>query len=371
MEYKKGSFGDELAILQAIDGIEVLQDGDSMIAVSGEYQGRIFTSTATGMYGSAYGWFNKSDVSNGLQDELIANLGGESRLWFGPEYGKFALFFEKGAQQVDENRFMPEALNKQKFTELSRSTHAITYEGRMELKNATDYVFDLHIERTISLLTKDQIESELGIKLSKETAFVGFSAKNKVSNVGMEQHKKVTGLIAIWELGCMLTSPNNCVILPLTQETDQITEYFTPIGNRIHIEGSVVFYKADADGINKIGISPAYCKNIMGSYDPSKNQLNIVTFSFSDDDMYVNSIPKNMSPYGGDVINIFNGAVLPAEDLDLPFYEFESSSSAKELRPQEHIIHRHTTYHFEGSFEELNAIAKQTLGVGLSDIPKF
>ena len=28
MEYKKGSFGDELAILQAIDGIEVLQDGD-------------------------------------------------------------------------------------------------------------------------------------------------------------------------------------------------------------------------------------------------------------------------------------------------------------------------------------------------------
>ena len=68
------------------------------------------------------------------------------------------------------------------------------------------------------------------------------------------------------------------------------------------------------------------------------------------------------------------GAVLvvggPFEDGSQlgPFYELESSSSAKELEPGQAMEHIHKTYHFEGDFELLNMIAKAALGVDLNQI---
>ena len=98
MEYQTGTFGHDLERLRAVEGLEILQDGDAMIAVSGVYQGRVFTSSAKGMHGKSYGWFNKEVLDNGLHAERMADLGGESRLWFGPEFGEFSLCFEKGTE---------------------------------------------------------------------------------------------------------------------------------------------------------------------------------------------------------------------------------------------------------------------------------
>lgn len=363
--YEKGTFGYELEKLQAIEGLEVLEDGDAMIAISGPFQARILTSSAKGKAGKSYGWVNLGMIEKGEHDSTMAYLGGESRMWFAPEWGPNALFFPKGIEQSNATMRAPFDLNNKKFKEVSRTDNSLSVEGKMQIKNNNDYTFNLAIQRTVELLPRAAIEANLGITLPNEMASVGFSATTIVENIGEEQFKQENGLIAIWELGCMLTSPDTRVIIPLSQVTDSVTEYFTPIADRVKIENEVVYYKTDALGINKIGIPPQYAKNVMGSYSPSNQLLHIATFSFEQDSFYVNSVPNNESPYQGDVINIFNG------NPEIPFYEFESSSSAKELKLNEKMRHQQSTYHFEGSEATLNKIAQAVLGVSLEEIPEF
>ncbi|WP_282782607.1 DUF6786 family protein [Phaeodactylibacter xiamenensis] len=52
-----------------------------------------------------------------------------------------------------------------------------------------------------------------------------------------------------------------------------------------------------------------------------------------------------------------------------PFFELESSSSAKALQPGEVTSHIHATYHFEGAPKAIHQIARKVLGVDLSRIP--
>ncbi|PID60986.1 MAG: hypothetical protein CR986_03280 [Ignavibacteriae bacterium] len=51
-----------------------------------------------------------------------------------------------------------------------------------------------------------------------------------------------------------------------------------------------------------------------------------------------------------------------------PFYELETSSAVKELKPNEAIEHIHKTYHFEGSFEELNKISQNIFKLNFNHI---
>ena len=51
-----------------------------------------------------------------------------------------------------------------------------------------------------------------------------------------------------------------------------------------------------------------------------------------------------------------------------PFYELETSSNAKALKPGENLTHTNKTFHFEGNFEELNKISKSVLAVDLVSI---
>lgn len=368
-QYPSGTFGYDIERLKPIEGLKILQEGDKMIAVSGSLQGRILTSSAKGMYGKSYGWFNQPLIDEGKATTNMAGLGGESRLWFAPEWGSFSLCFEKGQAQTDANLRRPQDLNDKLFFITKKTKNSVTCVGEIQLKNDHDFVFKIGIERTITLLSENEIEQNLQINIPNDLACVGFSAKNTVGNIGKQAFKKETGLISIWELGCMLTTPDNVVILPLSQPTDSITEYFAPDDDHIQIVNQVAYYQADAQGLSKIGISPQYCKNVMGSYSPSQRQLNIVTFTFDKNGQFVNSIPNNTAPYKGDVINIFNGIV--NEKWNLPFYEFESISSAKELQPKENMVHTQTTYHFEGDVEELDKLAKAVLGVSLKNVPIF
>lgn len=364
-----GTFGHAIEQLKPIEGLRVLQDGNAMIAVSGTHQGRIFTSTANGQKGKSYGWFNQDLIDKNAHGTEMAHLGGESRLWFVPEWGPFSLCFEAGKEQIDANLQRPKDLHTKKFSKIESTGQSLTYGGNMQLINDHNYVFDIDVVRKITLLSKIEIEQNLQISLPSQLAHVGFSVENTIENSSDHQFKKETGLIGIWELGCMLTSPDNIVILPLRQPTDYITEYFATSTDHIKIKNQVAYYKANAQRLSKIGIAPEYCKNVMGSYSPSKKQLNIVTFTFDKAGIFVNSQPKNTTPYQGDVINIFNGIV--NKELDLPFYEFESISNSKELKPQEKLRHTQTTYHFEGNMEALDKIAKTVLEVNLMEIPQF
>ena len=71
----------------------------------------------------------------------------------------------------------------------------------------------------------------------------------------------------------------------------------------------------------------------------------------------------------GDVVNSYNdGPPAPGKAQLGRFYELETSSPALALAPGASATHRHRTTHLQGSAEQLEPIARATLGVGLADI---
>ena len=78
---------------------------------------------------------------------------------------------------------------------------------------------------------------------------------------------------------------------------------------------------------------------------------------------------QQREPYRGDANNSYNdGAPTPGAKPLGPFYELESSSPAAALAPGESAEHVHRTLHFVGAPEDLDAIARASLGVGIADI---
>ena len=371
-EINQESFGYAAKQLKtAIDDIVILKNDKSMIAVSPSYQARVFTSTTNGNQGKSRGWINWELLNSGKHKDSFAYLGGESRFWLAPEFGAFSIFFDPEKEMTIENMRAPKDLDSKKFIKTSQNDHAITAVGTLKIQNAKGHFFDCGVERTVTLFTKNEIQTNLKINLHKNIDYVGFSAETILKNIGSEAWQKDKGLLSIWELSCMLTSPKNQVIIPVQKNAGSIKSYFSQAFTKDVLvkKGDFVYFKANALHLSKLGIAAEQAKNIIGSYSPELNLLNIVTFSFDRDaTTYVNSIPGNKSPYSGDVINVFNGEINKEKNYNWPFYEFESSSSTKELGVGEALFHKQTLYHFKGAKETLSEISNTVLGVDLTMI---
>ncbi len=368
---KHETFEEVLQKLKVIRDLEVLQNENSAIAISSAYHGRVFTSTANGLQGTSYGYINWKLFEDNIYATTISKLGGESRLWFGPEFGKYSIFFDKGEERLIENMKISPDLNHKTFRVIERDSVSVTCFGKMAIRNNFGTIFNIEAQRKIKLLSKKEIVLDLEVSIDESIADVGFSTETSIKNLG-NKWEKDKGLLCIWDLGALITSSDNIVLIPLQKDADSLTGYFTPVTpERLLIKDRVAYYRADAMGLNKIGVKPELSKNVMGSYSKEKQLLNIVKFTFENDSLYVNSLPNNKKPYAGDVTNIFNGEVNQALDRNWPFYEFETSSSAKELDSLETMYHKQTMYHFQGNPKKLNEIAQKVLGVDLEYIPQF
>jgi hypothetical protein len=74
-------------------------------------------------------------------------------------------------------------------------------------------------------------------------------------------------------------------------------------------------------------------------------------------------------PYAGDLINVYNdGPSAPGKAALGPFYELETSSPAKPLKPGKKLNHTQETMHFRGTPEKLDPIAQKLLGLSLKEI---
>ncbi|KXX70583.1 hypothetical protein AVL50_08245 [Flammeovirga sp. SJP92] len=368
--YTKGSFGEDIAFLRMyIDDLVILEDGQSLVAVSPKYQGRVFTTSTNGYKGKSLGYFNKDLIAS--KRPQLSKIGGESRMWFGPEVGEFSIFFPPNTVQSGENMRISQALDTTLFKVTRITAKESISSSIMEIENAFGTTFKIDASRHITLNTKDQTEKALSISIPNTVNFVGFSASTEITSLDRQQWQKESGLLPIWDLGCMLPSENQWVIIP-TNNTDlkSVTNYFTPQEGRVVIKNGIVFYKVDANYLNKMGIPKEYIKPVMGSYSPELNLLNIVTYTFENDSLYVNSDWESKNNYNGDVMNIFNGEINLELDRNWPFFEFESFSAAKELRYGEKLKHRQSIYHFEGKMEDLNHISTKVLGIDLSVLPQ-
>jgi hypothetical protein len=234
--------------------------------------------------------------------------------------------------------------------------------------------FDVQIDRTVRLLSADDVWRLLNIPAAAGVNVVAFETNNSVTNTGSSDWSKQSGLLSIWILGMMNATPGTTVVFPVRagQGPAVNDDYFGKVpAERLKTIDNIVYFKADANYRSKIGISPRRARPILGSYDPQHKVLTICQYTFDQSARdYVNSAWKIQDdPFGGDVVNSYNDGQPEQGKPQLgKFYELESSSPARELGKGQTLSHTHRTMHLQGDEKALDAIARTTLRASLSQI---
>ena len=369
---KQINFGYDLDFLSQNTQTIVLKNnnGQCQIAIAPAFQGRVMTSTSKGRQGKSYGWINYDLIGSNTIQEHINAYGGEDRFWLGPEGGQYDIFFEKDTPFTLDYWNTPKVIDTEPFNLVDQSsTHAV-FDQNITLENYQNFVFQINVNRKISLLQKEEIEQNLAIDLNETLAFVGYQSDNVMTNKSSIDWKCDSGLLSIWILGMFTPSDQTAVVIPFKDSLALNDSYFGAIeSDRLKVKENIILFKGDGKYRSKIGIPPQNALSTFGSYDLNQNILTVIQYTLDENGSYVNSLWEiQEDPYGGDVVNSYNdGPLYNGEQLG-PFYELETSSPAKALKANECIKHIHRTYHFEGSPEALNIIAKKVFGTDLNTI---
>jgi len=178
-------FKEDLNFLQAKTGVIVLstRDGQAMVAVNPDIQGRVMTSTTKGPEGLSLGWINQELIGSGQNNIHMNAFGGEDRFWLGPEGGQFSLFFKNGSPFDLDHWFTPPPINEGSFELVSKDRNQVVLKKEMNLTNYANFEFKIRVDRTIRLLDKNQLES-LGLPLTDNLDWVAFESDNRITNAG-------------------------------------------------------------------------------------------------------------------------------------------------------------------------------------------
>jgi hypothetical protein len=332
------------------------------------------TSTGTGDSGLSFGWINYALMSSGEKKKQFNPVGGEERFWIGPEGGQFAFYFSQGDSFGIDHWQVPALIDTEAFEMKTSGNDKATFTKTATVKNYSGTVFRLDISRTISLLSKKELEDRLHVSLPANVDYIGYESNNEIRNAGENDWSKKSGLLSTWLLGMFTPSAETKVIIPFRNRKDAralITDnYFGDIpAGRLLVSDSVLYFTCDGKYRSKIGLSPRIAKPIAASYDFQKNILTVISFAVEAQGNYVNSkweIQKH--PYQGDVVNAYNDGPMKDGTQLGPFYEIESSSDARELRKGETQTYNQATAHFQGDYATLNELAKKLLGVDLDKV---
>ncbi len=386
MDARATSFGDDLDFLRCHTEIVTLSDGGgaARLVLCPALQGRVATSTVDGAAGPSFGWLNRDLIASGKLVPHMNVYGGEDRFWLGPEGGQFSLFFAPGVPQDLAHWQTPSPIDAEPFTLVGNAEDSALLRKAMRVTNASGTVFDIDVEREVRLYPTERTWKEAGAVPNGRVNVVGFESRNRITNRGTAPWRHETGLPSIWIAGTFSPSPSTIIVVPFRPGPDSELgsivndKYFGRVPpDRLAIEGSAIYFRGDGQQRGKIGVSPRRARPVLGSFDAKGHVLTLVTYTLpqgqgqkEEAKDYVNSLWEHQSePYRGDAINSYNdGPSEPGAKPFGPFYELESSSPAAALGPGASAEHVHRTLHFVGAPEDLDAVARGSLGVAVADI---
>jgi len=371
-----GTFGYDLNFLRGYDSsLVLLNDGNSQVIVSPQYQAKVFTSTTDGNAGQSFGWINYKAFSSPIDPHMNA-YGGENRFWLGPEGGVFSLYFEKGKEMVFDNWKTPAPIDTESWSVISRDEKSVALQKDMMLTNYAGTPLSLSANRKISILETSSIADLLKTEIDSSIKVVGYRTENTIVNMSSVDWNEKTGMPCIWILDMFKPSAQTMIIIPY--KTDGIdsslkvatTDYFGEIPpDRINYNDGVLFFRADGTMRGKLGIGPQRAKAIAGSYDAQNKVLTITLFDVDDSGKYLNQEWNTQKPpFSGDAVNAYNDGPLEDGSIMGPFYEIESVSPAAFLKQGESLSHQHTVFHFTGDEVLLNTLLKEVFGVSIEEI---
>ena len=367
---------DKIFLRKYCDLIE-LNSGNAKVLLSENYQGRVFTSTATGDKGISFGWINYNLFKSGKTSRQFNPYGGEERLWLGPEGGPFSIYFEKGKEQVFQNWMVPKEIDLGAFDVVNKTSQSVSFQKEFALKNYLGNVLNIRIERNVKLLNSQEIENALNCPVDNSLKYVAYESENILINNGMAGWNKETGILSLWMLSMFNPSKVGVVFIPykkgIENELGKIVtdDYFGKVpADRLLIKDGIIYFKTDGKCRSKIGISPKRALPYCGSYDSQKQVLTLLWFSLPEGPSeYVNSKWGNQdNPLDGDAVNSYNDG--PVEDGSImgPFYEIEGSSPAAFLSPGQKIIHTQRIFHITGDEKKLSIITEKIFNLSLTEI---
>ena len=373
---RPGSFGYELHFLQQHDSsLVVLRKADAAVMVSPKYQAKVFTSTAAADEdGPCFGWIHYK-AFDGPVDPHMNAYGGEDRLWLGPEGGRFSLFFPAGAKMEFSNWKTPAAFDTEPWTVAGKSDDSVDLRKDMQLRNYAGTLLSLAIDRSVKILSRDDIGSDLALRLDESVVVVGYRTVNTLTNTGSKAWTDSTGMPCLWLLDMFNPSPATTIIIPYVggdSSKPATTDYFGEIpADRIRYKDSVLYFTADGKSRGKLGMHPKRAKPVIGSYDTLNRVLTICVFDVDVSASYLNQEWNTVKPpFSGDAVNAYNDGPLADGSQMGPFYELESVSPAAFLAPGQSLTHQHSVFHFTGPEAGLDAVSLRLLGVELATLSR-
>ncbi len=375
VEYEKGSYGYDAAFLKKHinNTVELWNEEGARVLLTADYQGRVMTSSTSGDSGNSAGWINYDLIAAGKFRDQFNPVGGEERLWIGPEGGQYSFYFKKGDSFHIKNWQVPPVIDTVAYQITHSDSTSVEFSQKAIVTNYSGTEFNIFINRNIRLLDEAALNSRLQANIPGNVKWVAYETENIIKNMGENAWKKETGLLSIWLLGMFTPSDETVAIVPFHNRKDVkdfITDnYFGQIpAGRLIIKDSVLLLKCDGKHRSKLGLSPAIAKPLAASFDFKRNILTIIFFDIDPNGDYVNSRWElQKQPYKGDVVNAYNDGPLEDGSRLGPFYELESSSAAKPLQPGEAQTYRQATCHFEGDYAALKTLAQHLLGVDLDN----
>lgn len=374
------SFDGDVAFLRRHAPVVVLgaPGGGARLALVPRWQGRVMTSTAGGPAGASYGWSNDALIEDGRPQPHINALGGEDRLWLGPEGGQFSVFFKKGDAFDLAHWQTPALVDSEPWAVREQDERRVALRHRGRLVNYSGTVLEVQLDRTVRLLDTAAVAGWLAGPLPAGLRQVAYASENTLTNAGSRAWTKSGGLVSLWVLGMFKPSPQTTIVVPYREgpeaELGPVVNdaYFGKVpADRLVARDGRLFFSGDGRYRSKIGLSPRRARPLVGSYDASRRVLTIVGFDLpAGAGDYVNSMWEiQQQPFAGDAVNSYNdGPPAPGAKPLGPFYELETSSPAAALLPGASLTHVHRTLHLEGEEAALDALARRVLGVSLDQI---
>ena len=379
-KFSKGTYGYDVTFFQQnkIPTIELRDSAtQASVLVVPAYQGRIMTSTSGGNNGISFGWINYSLIESGVVSDQFNPVGGEERLWLGPEGGPFSIYFKPGDEQVFDNWVVPAVIDTEPFNLVAHTPVSASFIKDFEIINASGSTMKVGIERNVRILDKEAAELALNLPLEDNLSWVAYETVNTLINKGLNPWDAETGVLSIWLLSMFNPSEEGVVIIPF-KTGDELTlgkivndDYFGKVpSDRLFIKEGNIFFKTDGKHRSKIGLSPLRALPICGSYDPGNKTLTLLWYSAPETPKkYVNSKWGDQEdPFDGDAVNSYNDGPLEDGSIMGPFYEIESSSPAAFLSPGEKITHTQRIFHITGEESQLNVITQKLFGLSSADI---
>ena len=367
------------------------KDQNKVVIVTPELVGRVLCTGLDGVEGNTESYIDENQIRKGATKSEPAgkwsSFGGEERIWFAPEGGKFGLFYRQNKAQDFPNYLVPEPLNSTQYKVIENPSNgkSVTFSAPIQLVNYQGTSLNLEVVRKVEIL--ESCPYTLG--LSDKIESVGFETNTWVKNTGDQPFTRQEGAVGVWTLGQFPAKQNSVIMVPFRSGSDSAlgpvlnTEYFNtdmidttkaPSGHSYDdywkVAKNVALVKASGSVQTKIEMNPKRAMGKLASVDLKNSGMTIVEFRMYPELAYTASywLPYDGDPYDGASISVF---VLSKEVGVPPFYELEVISPALFLQPNEQYRHISRTYHLRGDIEAMMKVCELHFNTDSEMLRKF